>query len=322
MPNERTDESPRVSVIIPTYNRAHYMSRCINSVLNQTYQNFEIIVVDDASTDNTEEVVKSLGSDKIHYLKLPKNKKVAGARNEGIKIAKGEFIIPLDSDDEFLPEKLEKLVKRFDTAPENVGVVYSACWRIYDDINRKEYIPSPKINRKDIEGDVSKALFIWNNFLTPPSMVRKSVFEKVGCFNEKIPSLEDWNFWIRVSKHYHFAFVNEPLHILYFTPGCMLTEYDNIGAAAEMIYNEFYEDIKNDRKMVSSHCFFTGYYFLRGGNKEKARHYLYESLKNAPFKLKNIIFYIFSLTGRDFFEKVRGFKRRKNCTCPAQPTQR
>lgn len=107
------NEKPLVSVIITTYNRAHLLPRAINSVLNQTYQNFELIIVDDGSKDNTEEVVNSFDDKRIVYYKHEKNKGVLGAKNTGFDLAKGEYNCLLDDDDEFLPEALETAVNKF-----------------------------------------------------------------------------------------------------------------------------------------------------------------------------------------------------------------
>ena len=109
------EKNPTVSIIIPTYNRAHLIGRAIQSVLNQTYQNFEIIVVDDGSTDNTEEMIKEFQKHdkRIKYIRHEKNRGGAAARNTGIKVARGEYIAFQDSDDEWLPEKLEKQMDVF-----------------------------------------------------------------------------------------------------------------------------------------------------------------------------------------------------------------
>lgn len=119
-----TEKRRTVSVIIPTYNRAHLLGRAIQSVLAQTYEDFEIIVVDDASTDVTEQVVKSFADDRINYIRHQKNKGGSSARNTGIKAAKGEFIAFLDSDDEWVPKKLEKEINRLQTLSNEVGVFY------------------------------------------------------------------------------------------------------------------------------------------------------------------------------------------------------
>ena len=102
-----TDKSVTVSVIIPTYNRAHLVGRAIRSVLNQTYQDFEIIVVDDCSTDNTEEIVKGFNDHRIRYMRHDRNRGGSAARNTGIKASQGKYIAFLDSDDERLLKKAE-----------------------------------------------------------------------------------------------------------------------------------------------------------------------------------------------------------------------
>lgn len=108
---ERSEKIPTVSVVIPTYNRAHLVGRAIQSVLNQTYQDFEIIVVDDGSTDNTEEVVKSFNDPRIRYIRHDQNRGGSAARNTGIKMARGEYIAFQDSDDEWLPIHLDRKIK-------------------------------------------------------------------------------------------------------------------------------------------------------------------------------------------------------------------
>ncbi|RLF83553.1 glycosyl transferase, partial [Thermococci archaeon] len=105
---------PTVSVIIPTYNRANLLKRAIASVLNQTFTDFELIVVDDASPDNTPEVVRSINDGRIRYVRLKKNSGGPVARNTGIRKARGRFIALLDDDDEWLPNRLELQIKKFE----------------------------------------------------------------------------------------------------------------------------------------------------------------------------------------------------------------
>lgn len=100
--------TPFVSIVIPTYNRARFLGRLVRSVLNQTYKNFEVIVADDASTDDTAEIIKTFKDDRIRYIRHESNAGAAAARNTGIKASRGEYVAFQDSDDEWLPEKLEK----------------------------------------------------------------------------------------------------------------------------------------------------------------------------------------------------------------------
>lgn len=140
------NKNPTVSVIIPTYNRAHLVGRAIQSVLNQTYKDFELIIVDDGSTDNTEDIIKKYQKkdERIKYIRRKKNKGGSVARNTGINAAIGEYIAFLDSDDEWLTEKLERQMKVFKSTSSEVGVVYSGFFRINDRRNEIESIFNPK----------------------------------------------------------------------------------------------------------------------------------------------------------------------------------
>jgi len=205
-------KNPTVSVIIPTYNRAHLVGRAIRSVLNQTYQDFEIIVVDDGSTDNTEEVVKGFNDGRIRYIRHDKNKGGAAARNTGIKVARGEYIAFLDSDDEWLARKLEKQMALFETSDSRVGVIYCR-WYVVDD------------DAGFVKQDKDQALcrgHIWHTLLegscaifTPLAIVRRECFENCGGFDESLPSYQDLDLWLRIAQYYHFDFVNEPLVVMH-----------------------------------------------------------------------------------------------------------
>lgn len=141
------EEEPTVSVIIPTYNRAHTIKRAILSVLNQTYQGFEIIVVDDCSTDNTREVIEKFGDKRIRYIRKKANKGAAAAGNTGIKAVRGEYIVFLDSDDKWLPNKLDEQIKVLKVTSPKVGVVYTETQRLMR--GQEFFIPNPKIDKKD-----------------------------------------------------------------------------------------------------------------------------------------------------------------------------
>ena len=137
---------PTVSVIIPTYNHAHVLGRSIQSVLNQTFQDFELIIVDDGSTDDTESLVNRSSSNKIKYVRHQGNQGRSVTRNTGIQLAKGDYIAILDADDEWMPEKLEKQMKVIRTAPPEVGVVYTK-FKQYDRFG--DYVPQRKLPKRE-----------------------------------------------------------------------------------------------------------------------------------------------------------------------------
>ncbi len=195
----------QISVIIPTYNRGKTIKESAKSVLDQTFKDIELIIIDDASSDDTESVVKSIRDDRIIYHKLPENKGAAGARNEGTKLAKGEFIAFHDSDDIWLPEKLEKQLSYIETHPE-YDMVYGKV-RI---ISNEGSFDFPN---EAVEGDLEGQLYPWllrrNTIDTPTMFIRKTAFEEAGGFDGSLRCLEDWEFALRFSKDHKIGFLNE-----------------------------------------------------------------------------------------------------------------
>jgi hypothetical protein len=197
--------SPLVSVIIPTYNRADLLPRALDSVLEQTFDDFEVLVIDDASTDDTREVIQAYADSPVQYMRQPKNRGVSAARNRGLREAKGELIAFLDSDDEWLPKKLKLQVQRFREQPEHVGLVYTGATMIYDDGTEKEKRPTR-------QGEVYDDLLV-KNFVYPTSgiMVRASAAEQVGLFDEQMPANEDWDYWLRCTRQFEIDYVDDLL---------------------------------------------------------------------------------------------------------------
>jgi glycosyltransferase involved in cell wall biosynthesis len=184
-------QPPRVSVIIPTYNCSQYLPQAIDSVLNQTYKNQEIIVVDDGSIDNTSEIIKSYLS-KIRYV-YQENQGVSEARNRGLYLAKGELIAFLDADDLFLPTKIERQVAIFDVQPE-IGIVNSGFRIITEngealmDVRRWQEIP-----------DLTPEIWLLYKPVLPSAMMfRREWFERVGGFDSRYFSCEDVEMTLRM----------------------------------------------------------------------------------------------------------------------------
>jgi len=291
---------PIVSVIIPIYNRAHVLARAIQSVLDQTYQDFEIIVVDDGSTDNTEEIVKSFNDPRIRYIRHEENKGAAAARNTGIKAAKGEFIAFQDSDDKWLPEKLEKQMKVFENAPAKVGVVYTGFWRIEN--NKKIYIPFSWLTQK--EGNIHKELLKENFIGTPAALVRKECFEKAGMFDEKLPRLQDWELVIRLSKYYNFKCIDEPLLISYYTLDSISANNDALIKALKLILSKHFNDFAEDRKLLSKYYFGIGFNLCLIEDFEEGRNYLIKAIKTHPLNIKYLLVTFLSFFGQGVFNKA------------------
>ena len=205
-------KNPNVSVVIPTYNRAHLIGRAIKSVLDQTYQDFEIIVVDDDSTDNTEEVVKRFNDSRIHYIRHKQNRGGAVARNTGIKAARGKYIAFQDSDDEWLPEKLEKQINCFVKYSDSIGAVYCLYYTQDDSLGYMRKASSCDMRCGNVYNFLLNA---WCPSITSSIILAVRIFEKTGMFDENLPSFQDYDLWIRVAQHYNFEFIDEPLVVVH-----------------------------------------------------------------------------------------------------------
>ena len=303
-----TKKFPTVSVIIPSYNREHLVGRAIKSVLDQTYQDFELIVIDDASTDNTEEVVKSFNDERIKYLKHDENKGGAAARNTGIKVARGEYIAFQDSDDEWLPVKLEKQMKVFEAASPEVGVVYTGFWRI--ESNKKIYIPSEKVARK--EGNIHAELLRGNFVDTPTAVVKKDCFAKVGIFDERLPRRQDWELFIRISKCFYFKCIDEPLLISYYTPDSICTNQSSLIKALELILEIHYEDFQENKMTLSNHQYLLGNLLCQNGKMDRGKDCLLSALRLSPLNIKYLIATLVSLFGKRAYGIVVRWKHRSH----------
>lgn len=287
---------PSVSVIIPTFNRSSLLNRSISSVLDQTYQDFEIIVVDDASSDNTENVVRSLVDPRIRYIKHDTNRGGSAARNTGIKVALGEFIAFQDSDDEWLPEKLEKQMKILASAPTHVGVVYTGFWRIQGD--NREYIPS--VEQQVKEGNIHRELLKGNFVTTQAVIVKKECFQKAGMFDESLPRLQDWELFLRIAKLYEFRYVPEPLVKSFFTEGSISSNPKALINAIEIILNKHIDEYKNNKEIYANQLLVLSNFYRISSEFKKSREYLIDAFK-LNYRL-GLIFAVFaSIFGITFF---------------------
>jgi glycosyltransferase involved in cell wall biosynthesis len=282
-------EVPTVSVIIPTYNRAHLVGQAIRSVLNQTYQDLEIILVNDGSTDNTEEIVKGFNDDRIRYIRHDENKGAAAARNTGIEAALGEYIAFQDSDDEWLPEKLEKQIRVLENAPAKVGVVYTDMWRIRG--SKRKYWHSPIMG-----------------IAIQTTVIKRQCFDRVGMFDERFPRLIESDLFIRLSKYYCFHHLDEPLVNYYATPESISTDDRRLTRAIELILEKHSRDI--DKRSLARFHYYIGNLLCQGSDLDRGRDYLFKAVKSYPLHIKYLVAAFVSLFGKSAYNKVTRFKRR------------
>lgn len=230
-----------ISVVIPTYNRAHRIGAAIKSVLGQTRVFHELIIVDDGSSDQTEEVVKSFGDRRILFYRMSENRGAAAARNKGVELASSELIAFLDSDDTWLPEKLEKQVE-YREMHRDFSMIYSRFY--YREDSEDGYSPFSDIGNRKMEGNIYLELLERNVIGTPTVLVDKACFLKCGGFDASLRCLEDWEFAVRFAKHYLIGFVDESL------TECYLERATSVSANYEEHFRVRFRMLKDHREAL------------------------------------------------------------------------
>lgn len=204
-----TEKKEWVSIILPTYNRAAIVGAAIESVLSQTYPCFELLVVDDGSSDGTEQVVGAYRDERIVYHKMPQNGGQSKARNFGMRQARFDYLAFEDSDDLWHSRKLELQMKAM-REDASIGFVYHK-FRYDLGEGRCITMPDGKIALEKKSGDIYAQL-LWDNLVGMPTLLMKrACLEKVGYIDESLQCLEDYDFALRLGKHYRAAFVDEIL---------------------------------------------------------------------------------------------------------------
>jgi glycosyltransferase involved in cell wall biosynthesis len=201
--------SPFVSIVLPTHNRCGIVERSIRSVLHQTFTDFELIVVDDASTDETASVVNHIGDPRLIYVQHNSQRGANVARNTGILLAKGKYIAFQDSDDEWLPEKLSAQFDAIERAAARASVIFCRFWRMLKE--KSDIIPKPNRISGDGLFDVHADLLLGNFITTQTLVVEKQLLMAVGKFDESLRRLQDWDLVLRLSAKCPFLFVDQPL---------------------------------------------------------------------------------------------------------------
>ncbi|MFW5945454.1 MAG: glycosyltransferase family 2 protein [Candidatus Natronoplasma sp.] len=273
-----------VSVILPTFNREDKVGRAVKSVLYQTYKNFELIVVDDVSTDSTPEVVKSFDDDRIVYHRNESNLGGGGSRNVGIKLSENDLIAFLDDDDEWLPTKLEKQMGVMKEASPLCCGVYTGLKKIIDG-----KVVSEKINRK--EGNLLHEL-LWENIIGSTSVVllKKEPVIEVGAFTESLPASQELELYLRLSREYEFRCVPQPLVRYHVHRDDQITaDHSKKLKAKRYIFNKFEDEIKADPPLHAKYLYEIAYRQHKLGNYEEAKEMFKKGFFLSPLGLKYLI---------------------------------
>jgi glycosyltransferase involved in cell wall biosynthesis len=299
---------PRVGVVIPTYRRPELLAAAIRSVLAQTYQDFEIVVVDDNSGDDTEQVVRSFGDARIRYVAHDRNRRCGAAKNTGVRSSTSELVAFLDDDDEWLPRKLERQVAVLDQSPAGTGVVYTG----FQEFDRSTGAPlrtflPPKSGRMlDVLG---------RNAVGPPSavLVRRSCFAEVGYFDEVLEFGEDWDFWIRLAERVEFASVPEALVRYGIHSSRMTTNIDWRIRGLEKFKDKHLAYLESHPRELSDFYLGLGLHYLHVGRTGNGRAAFWHAVRLSPHRLKPYQHLVLSIFGARFHLAVveRSAKRHR-----------
>lgn len=265
-------EQPLVSVVTITRNRGKLIGRCIKSVLGQTYQNIEHIVVDGASDDETDDVVASFNDSRLHFLKLAENWSLEKTYKYGTSQAKGKYICFLDSDDEYLPTKVEKQVKLIESLSEEYGMVY--CWMTYYDSSKNNAII--RVHNPQLRGFVPlEAAEKPTVSGTPAYMFRKNVYDELDGWAWDMPIITDWEMGARCCQKWKVDYVPESLVNVY-ENHCYVRQTDDIlgqkaffkkrVAMHQYFLDEFKAVFDKNPRHRSHHYSRQAYFSFKGGD--------------------------------------------------------
>jgi glycosyltransferase involved in cell wall biosynthesis len=311
----------RVSVVIPTYNRANYLGKAIQSVLDQTFQDFEIIVVDDGSKDNTREVVGSFKDTRIRYI-YQDNGGVSAARNTAIKASEAVYIAFLDSDDLYLPQNLEIKVKLLDSHPD-IGMVCSDIY-LFDNItgatdgrfwhDKKGAILFDPVRA---EQQPIKELLCRRCFIGPPlTMIRREIFAAVGYFDESLPTSEDWDLFFRILQHFSIKTIDKPLVRIRRNNGNLTSNHEKtylgtIAAINKAIHSDSLsgEELKLLKERLVLERSRYGRQALLGGREAAARKAMLATIRLEPCNIKLYLYVVLSFLGTKKILALRNWKK-------------
>jgi glycosyltransferase involved in cell wall biosynthesis len=296
-------DAPLVSVIIPTYNRAHIINRAIESVLSQTLIDWELIIVDDGSVDDTWSLLEKYAreNNNIKVYRHEKNKGISAARNTAIGHSRGTYLAFLDSDDTWFPEKLQKQIAVFKQGPPDLGLVYTGA--IF--INERTGISRVKHAR--IQGKIFQQQLAFNPIGGPSRvMVSRESFISSGSFDEQPAFFEDWDLWIRITKKYQVAAISEPLVNYLESDDSISVNTDKLITVYKMLWHK-YNIEQAPRWIRGAHYLRLGHRLCYFNAMTEGRGYLLKAVFVTPWKLKHVIVFLLSLLGNRPYRAITFF---------------
>ncbi len=282
-----------ISVILPTYNRSGSLVAAINSVITQSHQDLELIVVDDASTEDIESVVRGFSDRRIRYVRRVRNGGAAAARNTGLCHAKGEYIAFQDSDDLWLPGKLQKQFALFSAIPGNVGAVIGAKI-VYGRDNQRNYgsgrvaYDPPPEGRLSLDDDQLGRLLTRNRISLQNALFRKNCFPYAEWFDVCARANEDWDFAIRLAQHTSIYEDIEPVVLGFISPDSISINRRREIIGLLRILKKNRDVLCNRKEQKSLMLIDVARYFYTEGKRKSAMKFLSAAVKTYPRHLQLI----------------------------------
>ncbi len=302
--------APTVSVIIPTRNRAELLLRAVHSVLSQRWTDLELIVVDDASTDHTLEVLGRIADPRLRVVRREKNGRAAAARNAGLAIARGSLIAFQDDDDIWLVDKLQKQVPHLQSAAADVGLCLCGLFSVtYDEV---AYWGGEALFRQiDFSRGGGRRGPHTSMLSTPGWLLRKEWLDKAGHFDERMRSIDDWELALRLWKICRFTHVAEPLFIQDFrraTPGMTFNELA-LASDMELVTQKHGEMWKGKRRVQARHFYEIGKSYSHYSSAREGSRWLLRSIGQWPFTPRVWLALGAALLGQRTVARVTGISR-------------
>ena len=281
---------PKVSIIMPAYNSAETISEAVLSILSQTFTHWELLIINDGSSDNTLEIANGFTDERISVLSHD-NCGVAKTRNCGIKAATGELIAFLDADDLWLPEKLQAQVTCFAAGNENLGLVHHNYIEFGD---FGERLPGCLKHCKGLAlaGNVWQDLMIVNFIGTLSVMATKTAIEQAGGFDESLNGPEDWDLWLKIAKDNEIEYFPQPMALYRQHEGGISKDYRPYAAQLYRVLERHllqFGDKPSQARGLWLHNRHMAHGFARAGQKKQAIKHLKEACKAKPLALANLI---------------------------------
>jgi glycosyltransferase involved in cell wall biosynthesis len=295
---------PRVSIVIPTRDRASILTRAIDSVRGQTVQDWELSIVDDGSTDATAAVVaeRYAADPRIQLHRQTTAAGAAAARNRGAALGRASFLAFLDDDAEWLPDKLERQLSVLDAS--EAGMVYCQL-RYYDERGQTRVIGSGSA----ASSDPRRALLRGNAIDTSSVLMRRSVFDDVGGFDESLPRLQDWDLWLRLASVTRFGYVPEVLACGHFTSGSISSSSDALVSACRQLAAKLELQPDIPRAELGDWYYTLGHTLMAGGALRQGRQRLMRAIKLKPWPPQRLVMTAAAVAGRRTYELLTGLHR-------------